>query len=463
VQNIKFVILFVLLIITSTMAQDEFVPEGIYTPVYFSELLDAEIYSYNLLYMVGVGGFIFVDISNINNPQFVGRYSPGSIFIRFYNGKAEGNLAIGSARLDGLYLIDVTRKSNPSLHNVFGTSGFSYESVDFTDSIAYAAVHENGLEVIGIISPSSPVALQTVGGLHNAWDVYIKDDYLYIADGTAGLKIFSLTDPANPQIIGVEPTTGLAIEVIVENQYAYVALGTAGFDIIDISNPINPVLVSNFNPGFGILNHLNYSNSIIFAASWELVYAIDVSDPANPFLLATEDTPIRAMGVAANNDKVYVTDWARLNTYTFNDLNVSDIHVKPQQFDFGYPGQNISFTKEFDVYNLGEKTLNVSDIYSNNSTYYSIQPTSLTIPSGGSQQVSVTFSTSQPGNLNHVLTFESNDPDEPQLNVTLFAGRDRAAPGQPSTDFTLNDLKGNSHTLSDYLGKVVVFAIFASW
>jgi len=463
VQNIKFVILFVLLSIISSIAQDEFALEGMYTPNYFSELLDAEIYSSNILYIVGVGGFIFVDISSINNPQFIGRYSPGSIYIRFYNGKAEGNIAIGSARLDGLYLIDITYKSNPSLHNIFGTSGFSYESVDFTDSIAYAAVHENGLEVIDIISPSSPASIRIVGSLHNVWDVYIKDDYLYVADGTAGLKIFSLNDPANPQLVGVITTTGSAFEVIVENQYAYVALGAAGIDIVDISIPINPVFVSNFNPGFGILNHLNYSNSKIFAASWELVYAIDVSDPVNPFLLATEDTPIRAMGIAANNDKVYVTDWARLNTYTFNDLNVPDIHVKPQQFDFGYPGPNIPFTKQFDVYNLGEMDLTINDISVNTTLYYTINPLQLIIPPGESREVSVTFSTSQPGNLNHVLTFESNDPDESQSNITLFAGRDRAAPGQPSNDFTLNDLKGNSHTLSDYLGKVVIFAIFASW
>ena len=455
-----------LLILSFTIisfAQDEFALEGIYTPQFFSELLDAELYSPTELYIVGVGGFVFVDISEITSPSFIGRYNPNSIFIRFYNGKAAGNLAVGAARLDGLFFININNLSNPSLYVDFNSSNYSYESIDFSDSIAYAAIHENGLEVIEIINPANPASIHTVGGLHNAWDVFIKDDYLYVADGAAGLKIFSLSDPVNPQLVGSIPTTGSAFEVIIENQYAYIALGSAGFDIIDISVPSNPGFVSNYNPGFGILNHLNYSNSKIFAASWELVYAVDVSDPFNPAMLATEDTPIRAMGIAVENDIVYVTDWGTMNTYTFNDFILPDIHVKPKQFDFGYPGPNVPLTKQFDIYNLGESDLTVNDISVNTTSYYTIQPTQLTIPAGESRQASVTFSIPQPGNLNHVLTFTSNDPDENQTHVNLFAGRQRAAPGQPAREFSLEDLNGNIHTLSDYVGKVVVFAIFASW
>jgi hypothetical protein len=461
IKTIVIILIFSLVVIS--FAQDEFAQEGTYTPNFFSELLDAEIYSPNVLYIVGVGGFIFVDISDISQPDFMGRYGPVSIFTRFYNGKAAGNLAIGAARLDGLFFINITNLSNPILYTDFNSGNFSYESVDFADFVAYGAIHENGIEVIGISTHSNPVSILTVGGLHNAWDVFIKDDYLYVADGAAGLKIFSLIDPINPELVGSVPTTGSAFEVIVENQYAYIALGSAGFDIIDVSDPTNPDFVSNFNPGFGILNHLNYSNSKIIAASWELVYAIDVSNPFDPIMLATEDTPVRAMGIAVNNDTVYVTDWARLNAYTFNDLTLPDIHVKPKQFDFGYPGPNVPFTKQFDVYNLGEATLNINDIYTNNDTYYSIQPTSLNIAPGESQQVAVTFSTSQPGNLNHALTFESDDPDELQINISLFGGRQRAAPGQPAREFNLQDINGNMHTLSKYLGKVVVFAVFASW
>jgi hypothetical protein len=446
-----------------SFAQDEFALQGIYTPDFFSELLDAEIYSPTELYIVGVGGFIFVDITDLGNPGFIGRYNPNSIYIRFYNGKAVGNLAIGAARLDGLFFINISDLSNPSLYIDFNSANYSYESVDFSDSIAYAAIHENGLEVIEIINHSNPASIHTVGGLHNAWDVFIKNDYLYVADGAAGLKIFSLSDPVNIQLVGSISTSGSAFEVIVENQYAYIALGSAGFDIIDISNPLIPAFVSNFNPGFGILNHLNYSNSKIFAASWELVYAIDVSNPFSPVLLSTEDTPIRAMGIAVENDNVYVADWGRLNTYTFSDFNTADIHIKPQQFDFGYPGPNKPFTKQFDVYNLGEIDLTVNNIYVNTNNYYTVSPTQLFIPLGEMRQVSVTFSNSQPGNLNHVLTFESDDPDEDQKNITIFAGRERAAPGQPAREFSLEDLEGNIHTLSDYEGKVVIFALFASW
>jgi hypothetical protein len=460
----KINILFLIFVLHAfSFGQDEFSLEGMYTPDFFAELLDAEMYSATELYIVGVGGFVFVDVSNAANPNFIGRYNPGSIFTRFYNGKALGNLAIGAARLDGLYFINISNLSNPGLYIDFRTGDLSYESVDFTDSVAYAAVHENGLEVIELNDPANPASIRMVNGLHNAWDVVIHNGNLIVADGAAGLKIFSLQDPINPQLISSVQTSGSAFEVIVENDFAYIALGSAGMDIIDISDVANPLFVSNFNPGFGILNHLNFSNQKIFAASWELVYAIDVSNPYLPFILATEDTPIRAMGIAAQNEFVYVADWGRLNIYTFEDFSLPDIHVKPQQFDFGFPGPNIPFTKQFDVYNLGEVQLDITNITTNNNTYYNIRPTQLNIAAGDSKHVFVTFSNAQQSTLNHILTFESNDADEPQANVSLFAGRPRAAPGQPARDFSLEDLNGNIHTLSEYEGKVVIFAIFASW
>ena len=53
------IIIFLFSISKFSIAQDEFVQHGTYIPQFFSELLDAEIYSQNELYIVGVGGVHF--------------------------------------------------------------------------------------------------------------------------------------------------------------------------------------------------------------------------------------------------------------------------------------------------------------------------------------------------------------------------------------------------------------------
>ena len=63
------------------------------------------------------------------------------------------------------------------------------------------------------------------------------------------------------------------------------------------------------------------------------------------------------------------------------------------------------------------------------------------------------------------LCFSSNDPNAPirDVEVASSSSMTNVAIGQPASDFVLNDLDGNSHRLSDQLGKPVVLSYFATW
>ncbi|GAB4376169.1 MAG: hypothetical protein Kow0042_22230 [Calditrichia bacterium] len=459
---LRSLILLPFLTITLLIAQDEFTPRGTFTPSFFAELLDVEVYSSNVIYVVGVGGFVFIDVSDVGNPIYLGRYNPGSIYKRFYNGHAEGSRAIGAARLDGLYILDISNLTSPSLWKQYQYNDFSYESVDFQNGYAYAAVHEAGIEVIQIQNPADPQHVHTIPARDNVWDVFITNNFLYVADGGAGLQIYSLSQPQAPQLLGQLPLTGSAREVIVEDQRAFVALGAGGFDVVDVSDPSNPQWLANFNAGFGITNHLAYANHTIFSATWELVHAIDVSDPQNPILLASEDTPTRSMGIAAFNENVYVADWATVETFTFQDQVQADIHIKPTRYDFGFQGLMLPHQKIFDVYNLGEATLNVTNVLTP-SNEFTVTPNSFQVPPGGKESVLVSLVPTTQTVYNHNLTFKSDDYDESNKNVRVFAGQPTLSPGDPAPPFTLIDLEGNTHSLSQYAGKIVLLAFFASW
>jgi hypothetical protein len=386
----KLQLLFLFFLTISGFAQDEITPLGTYEPNFFAELLDVEILDINTAYILGVGGFIFMDISTPNQPSIIGRFDPGNIYIRFYNGIVKGNIAIGAARFDGLYILNISSLAQPTLSRQYSSTNFSYESVDIYNQYAYAAAHQDGVEILNIQNPSAPYQINLLTNLQNVWDVFIDSTYLYVADGRDGLKIFSLSDPANPQLVSTVPTSGLARGVIIENNLACVALGAAGIDIIDISDPSNPQHLSNFFTRFGIVNHIAISNNYIFAATWELVMAIDISDPQNPLLVATEDTPVRAMGIAAQNNQIYVADWSRFKSYSFLDRLVSDIHIKPNVYDFGYQGPQVPISKKFEVYNLGEADLQIYDI-SATHPQFSVSPSSLQISAGDSAITTVSF------------------------------------------------------------------------
>lgn len=444
-------------------AQDEFTPTGLYNPNFFAELLDVEVYSDDLIYTFGVGGFVFLDISSSNNPKKLGRYDPGNIYTqRFYNAKAAGNLAIAAARSAGLYLLDIKDKRNPGLISIHGSSGLSYESVEFRAGRAYAAVHEAGLEVISIKNTSAPQTVRLVSGRNNAWDVFIDGDFLYLADGTAGLTIFSLADPDTPRLVGSLKGSGSAKEVIVQNGLAYLALGAAGVDIVDVSDPARPVLIANYNSGFGIVNHLDVEGDVLYAATWEMVLAVDVSNPARPVLLATEDTPTRAMGLAAHNGEVFVSDWLDVRRYEFQSSGQPDIHVKPATYDFGFQGIDVPVEKEFEIFNLGEKPLDVTSISSTNSLF-SFSRQQLSIPARGVERITVSFTPQQQTSVNSRFVIESNDIDEASKQVRVFGGVARLSPGDPAPTFTLEDIQKRVHSLSEQRGKIVILAFFASW
>ncbi len=452
------------LMTTLTFSQDELVPNGVVTFPFFAEILDSEIYpdADDVVYQVGVGGFMFLDVSTPGAPVLMGRYDPGSIWIRFYNGEAKGDLALGAALEEGLYLLDISNLSNPTLRTTYQWNNWNYEAVVSQGDYAYLAAHVNGVEVVNISDPDNPFHADSFGGLENAWDVFIDGDHLYVADGPGGIKIYSLNNPATPSLVGSVLTNGSAREVTVVNGTAYVASGAAGFDIVDVSNPSNPQLLSNYNSGFGIINHLAVDGDVVFAATWEMVEAVDVSDLNNPLLLATEDTPDRAMGLAAENGRVYVSDWLRFRVFDFTDHTEPDIHIKPAIHDFGYQGDNVPIEQEFQIFNLGESTLNLSDVSANNSNF-TLQSTQATIPPGEETVITATFTPSTAGTIFSQLVFTSDDPDEATKEVTVYGGQSRLSIGDVAPGFTLDDLDGNTHTLDQYNGKVVLLAFFASW
>ncbi|MCX6033133.1 MAG: proprotein convertase P-domain-containing protein, partial [Chloroflexi bacterium] len=164
--------------------------------------------------------------------------------------------------------------------------------------------------------------------------------FAFVADGTSGLRVLNVTDPAAAQLVSTLDTPGEANDVVViENgrggsssnigfgseggfetrpYYALVADGSAGLQVINVSDPVNPMLVGTYNtPGdarsvaVGQVANLPYA--FVADGSWGL-RVVDISTPTNPTDPKTGgsfyDTSGSAYGVAISGTIAFIADGA---------------------------------------------------------------------------------------------------------------------------------------------------------
>jgi len=96
---------------------------------------------------------------------------------------------------------------------------------------------------IGVIELSE-IGFYDTGDL--ACDVHLSGNYAYVADMEDGLRVINISDPTTPIEDGFCDTEGQTWDVYIFGSYAYVA-DRIGLRVIDISDPENPVEVGSFS------------------------------------------------------------------------------------------------------------------------------------------------------------------------------------------------------------------------
>jgi hypothetical protein len=125
---------------------------------------------------------------------------------------------------------------------------------------------------------------------------------------------------------------------------------------------------------------------------------------------------------------------------------VADIEVTPGALDYGSVYVGGASTQTISVTNAGTDALTVRGVAADHGDF-SVDVSSFTLAVGESRDVSVTYRPSNPGPVSAGLTIESDDPDEPQIVVSL-AGQGLIPPDvsvtPPSFDESL--LTGQTRT-----------------
>lgn len=239
------------------------------------------------------------------------------------------NLAYVADSHDGLQIVDVSNPSTPILLGGIDTLGRA-ESVVVSGDTAYIAA--NGLWMVDVSDPAAPLAVSVFESV--AAQVSVVGDLAYLTG--EGLVIVDVTDPANPLEVGRLNDPSNSDGIFLQDELAYVVAD--GLHVIDVSDPTSPVEIGRLEVDAAMINSVVVSNGIAIVASSDgTVRSVDLSDAASPMFVGKLDLDGEPMDMFWNGGLVYVavlsddektggiqivdvSDWPALTLVSVTDL-----------------------------------------------------------------------------------------------------------------------------------------------
>ncbi|MHA1793153.1 MAG: LVIVD repeat-containing protein, partial [Promethearchaeota archaeon] len=182
------------------------------------------------------------------------------------------NTGMDDKKLDMFNGVKSVEKLAPTTIGYYNDTSNESKAIDISGDFAYIADGSNGLEIINISDPTSPVKVNTypLAG-SSAQDVEVHDGIAFIATGSAGLYIINVSDPLNTsgsfKRIGYFSDGGNASGIHVVGDNAYLSDGGNGLHVISIQNLANPIMLSTTPAEFDRnANNVFISGTLAFAA-----------------------------------------------------------------------------------------------------------------------------------------------------------------------------------------------------
>lgn len=267
------------------------------------------------------GRLVIVDYRNPLVPAVVGRAALGPHEIY---GVAVAWPRAYATGANGLQVVSVQDPSSPVLMSQVASGGGRRVAV--AGSVAYVASESMGLHIYDVAS-STPVRKSTVAT--TAFDVAIVGQRAYVAAGAEGLLIVDVSDSGHPVVLGRCATPVGAVDVDVEGDLACVAIGSGGLATVDISSPQHPTVIAT-TPTLGSATSIKVKDGFAYVSEWGLgLTIVDVSDPTIPWVCGglnlwnSDEDLYHAGEVAVDGGLVYEADrWIGPNVFrvTFHDV-----------------------------------------------------------------------------------------------------------------------------------------------
>jgi hypothetical protein len=240
------------------------------------------------LYIAAEGSFTIIDISNPSNPikrSMIKNPFSGTVI---YDVVVKGNTAYLLIQGAGVQVVDITSKSAPVIGNKvsLAVTNKPWRGTIDGNYLYIGMDTDNRLDILDISTPSSPRVAggysPNTTGYNSISGVAVKDGYAFITEYHNGVRVINISNPATP--IEVTNLMGInANDIKILGNNAYVSIRYQGFSIIDISNPKSIKIIGKAtdSPDYneGIFPTKNYTFISLESMGFGIYNTSDVTAP----------------------------------------------------------------------------------------------------------------------------------------------------------------------------------------
>jgi len=243
------------------------------------------------------GGLVILDLTNLTDPQEIGRYQVSEDIVGAVNLFVEDGFAYVANDVDGARIFDVSNETNPQLESGYHDELY-YWDVYTNGNFAYFSTIGDGLEILDVSDKANPIEIAEYNSGGFIWSIWGSENYLYTADITHSLeKIGSYND-----------YNGQPISIIVKDNYAFIAEGNEGLEIVNTSVKASPVEICQYT-GCSSIVDVEYVNETIFLADkYEGLIILDYSNKTNPTKVGSYNVEGDVSSIFFDGEYVFLTN-----------------------------------------------------------------------------------------------------------------------------------------------------------
>jgi len=216
----------------------------------------------DLVYFVGGGALLIVDVSDHPAPRTAGRLDLGGAGSALDVAVAEDHAYVASG-VGGVRIIDTSDPTAPSEVSAWVPEDTHVQGVAVGDGTLYAAASGAGLRIVDVSDPLQPVEKASLAVPLHAWDAELLVNNLYVAWNMrgiggrrgacgSGVTLVDVGVPETPEEAGqyCDPGGQGVSDVAIDGRTIYVAAGHRGVRVLDFSNRNAPIEIGHYDtPG----------------------------------------------------------------------------------------------------------------------------------------------------------------------------------------------------------------------
>lgn len=224
--------------------------------------------------------------------------------------KISGNVIFAAAGVEGLKIVDISSPSTPVTLSVY-TGDFSATKIRVNGNYVYVSASGNkpGVYIFDATDTLNPLLLSYLKTENSVLDLVYVSNKLYIAESTVGVRVLDISIPSSPQVIGSYVQNKIRdLDILGTN--LFITDQTDDLVVLDITDPTSPSLVIKFDTT-GSSSITIDSGKAYIGTFYNGIEIVDITTPSAPVSLGTYNTPRAGVNILVIGTTAYVSDQSK--------------------------------------------------------------------------------------------------------------------------------------------------------